>query len=96
MRKIRVFQHDMYLSLDYQEQAGELFRKNGLAIDREQVTGEKDEPLKLELAAFVDCATKGSRPKVSGNEAAAALRVAIDVTKKIEEGGGIFEPSALG
>ncbi|MEM9479996.1 MAG: Gfo/Idh/MocA family oxidoreductase [Verrucomicrobiota bacterium] len=96
MRKIRVFQHDMYLSLDYQEQAGEFFRKSGLAIDREQVTIEKEEPLKLELAAFVDCAEKGARPKVSGNEAAAALKVAIAVTRKIEEGGGIFQPTDIG
>ena len=49
------------------------------------VTVEKDEPLKLELEAFVDCATHGYRPRVSGSEAAAALKVAIEITRMIEE-----------
>jgi len=84
LRKIRVFQGDSYVSLDYQAQAGELFRKDGMEIVREPVTVEKDEPLKLELEAFVDCATHGFQPKVSGSEAAAALKVAIEITRMIE------------
>ena len=88
LRKIRVFQGDSYLSLDYQAQAGELFRKEGMEIKREGVTVEKDEPLKLELEAFVDCATHGFRPNVSGREAAAALKVAIEITRMIEGAAG--------
>ena len=88
LRKIRVFQGDSYLSLDYQAQAGELFRKQGMEIVREEVTVEKDEPLKLELEAFVDCATHGYQPRVSGSEPAAALKVAIEITRLIEESGG--------
>ena len=87
LRKIRVFQGDSYVSLDYQAQAGELFRKQGMEIVREAVTVEKDEPLKLELAAFVDCATHGFQPRVSGSEAAAALKVAIEITRMIEAAG---------
>jgi len=88
LRKIRVFQGDSYLSLDYQAQTGELFRKDGLQIVREDVVVEKDEPLKLELAAFVECASSGGKPKVSGSEASAALKVALQITRLIEEGGG--------
>ena len=54
MRKLRVFQGDSYLSLDYQEQAGELYWKEGAAIKHEAVRVEKDEPLKRELEAFVE------------------------------------------
>ncbi len=85
MRKIRVFQEDSYLSLDYQEQAGWIYRKDGMQIVREEVRAEKDEPLKLELAAFVKCAAEGLQPKVGGQEAAAALNVAIEVTRLIEQ-----------
>ncbi len=88
LRKIRVFQEDSYLSLDYQEQTGELYRKDGMQIVREEVTVEKDEPLKLELASFVECAAAGAAPRVSGSEAAKALNVAIDITRLIEKGGG--------
>jgi len=86
LRKIRVFQSDTYLSLDYQAQDGKIFRRDGMTINPEEVIIAKDEPLKLELASFVDCVAKGERPKVSGAEAAAALEVAIEITRKIAEG----------
>lgn len=86
MRKIRVFQGDAYLSLDYQAQEGKIYRREGMAIIPEDVVIEKDEPLKLELASFIDCVAKGERPKVSGAEAAAALEVAIEITRLIAEG----------
>lgn len=84
MRKIRVFQSNCYLSLDYQAQEGKIFRRNGLAIEQEEVTVEKDEPLKLELSAFVECARIGATPKVSGQQATDALAVALEITKLIE------------
>jgi predicted dehydrogenase len=90
MRKIRVFQDDAYLSLDYQSQSGEIYRKGGLfGIARESVKIEKDEPLKLELAAFAECARHGRQPKVGGQEAAAALELALEITGMIEDGGGL-------
>jgi len=84
MRKIRVFQGDAYLSLDYQDQSGWIYRKNGMAIDREEVEVEKDEPLKCELAAFIECAARGEQPRVSGQQGAAALDVALEITRLIE------------
>lgn len=84
MRKIRVFQSDAYLSLDYQDQSGWIYRKNGMQIGREEVEVEKDEPLKRELADFVECAAKGIQPKVSGEHGAAALDVALEITRLIE------------
>lgn len=88
MRKIRVFQGDCYLSLDYQEQSGWIYRKDGMAIVREEVQIEKDEPLKCELAAFVECARLGKRPVVSGQEGAEALRIALQITESIQKANG--------
>jgi len=85
MRKIRVFQSDAYLSLDYQNQTGEIHRLAGGTILREAVEIEKDEPLKRELAAFVECARAGAQPKVSGFQGAAALELAIRIARQIEE-----------
>ncbi len=84
LRKIRVFQSDCYLSLDYQEQSGWIYRKQGMSIEREEVQVEKDEPLKCELAAFVDCARQGKRPVVSGQEGTEALRIALMITEQID------------
>ena len=86
MRKIRVFQEDAYLSLDYQNQSGEIYRRGPGGIARENVEIEKDEPMKRELAAFVECARAGSQPKVGGAQAAAALEVAIEITRLIAQG----------
>lgn len=87
MRKIRVFQGDSYLSLDYQDQSGWIYRKDGFEIAREAVEVEKDEPLKLELAHFVECAAAEgeAQPKVSGQQGADALEVALRITRLIEQ-----------
>jgi predicted dehydrogenase len=81
MRKIRVFQEDAYLSLDYQNQSAELYRLVNGTITREPVEVDKDEPLKRELQSFVECARRGIQPVVSGAEAAAALALAIEITE---------------
>ena len=83
MRKIRVFQEDAYLSLDYQGQSGEIYRRINGQITRDPVAIEKEEPLRQQLASFVDCALTGGEPKVSGSHAAAALELAVEITKRI-------------
>ncbi|MBW7909086.1 MAG: Gfo/Idh/MocA family oxidoreductase [Kiritimatiellae bacterium] len=86
MRKIRVFTEDAYLSLDYQNQAGELFRKSHTGIAREEVPIEKGEPLALELQSFVRCVQRRDRPVVSGEHAAEALRLAVEITRQMRQG----------
>lgn len=85
VRKIRVFQTDAYLSLDYQKQNGYTLRLNEKEIQRKRVKIVKGEPLKRELAAFIDCARRGMQPRVTGHEAAAALELALKITQQIEE-----------
>ena len=85
MRKIRVFYEDAYLSLDYQNQSGEIYRLADGGIKREAVEVEKDEPLKRELSSFVECSRQGSQPVVSGSQAAAALGLAIQITELARE-----------
>ncbi len=84
MRKIRVFQEDAYLSLDYQNQTGEIHRRSATGIDRSEVEIEREEPLRRQLASFLECATTGRAPKVSGFQATAALELAVEITKRIQ------------
>jgi predicted dehydrogenase len=83
MRKIRVFQEDAYLSLDYQNQSGEIYRKADGRITRDKVQIEKQEPLKRQLLSFVECASTGRAPRVSGFQATAALELAVEITKRM-------------
>lgn len=84
MRKIRVFQQDAYLSLDYEKQSGEIYRRESGKITRDKVPIQREEPLKQQLASFVECATTGRQPRVSGFQATAALELAVEITKKIQ------------
>jgi predicted dehydrogenase len=83
VRKIRVFQEDAYLSLDYEKQSGEIYRREAGRIAREKVPIQREEPLKHELASFIECAATGREPLVSGFQATAALELAVEITKKI-------------
>jgi predicted dehydrogenase len=84
MRKIRVFQEEAYLSLDYQNQSGEIYRREAGRIVRSEVEIEREEPLRRQLTEFVECARTGRAPKVSGFQATAALELAVEITKRIE------------
>ena len=95
VRKIRIFQEDSYLSLDYQKQSGYILRLNKGFIKRERVKVVKGEPLQRELLAFVTCAREGLIPRVTGREAAAALELAIRITRQIEEADPRKKPSQI-
>jgi predicted dehydrogenase len=84
IRQIRVFQPDACLSLDYQHQTGEIFRLSGGKIGGEPLEIEKGEPLKREVESFIRCCIEGSKPRVSGRAAAAALELALEITRLIE------------
>ena len=84
VREIRVFQNNGYLSLDFMEQKGHLVRRKGMALEKEDIPIEKDEPLKLELQAFLACVRDKQNPKVSGEVGRSALEVAIKITEMIE------------
>jgi predicted dehydrogenase len=83
-RQIRVFQPDAYLTLDYQHQTGEIFRLRDGKITGEPLKIEKGEPLKREVESFIRCCIDGVKPRVSGHEAAAALELALEITRRIE------------
>ncbi|MDP0501707.1 MAG: Gfo/Idh/MocA family oxidoreductase [Verrucomicrobiota bacterium JB022] len=86
VREIRVFQPETYLSLNFMEQSGHLIRKQGVALDKQDIPIERDEPLKLELASFAETVRKAGDPKFSGDMGKTALEVAIHITDLIRSG----------
>jgi predicted dehydrogenase len=83
VREIRVFQPQNYLSLDFQEQSGHFLRKVNSELLREEIPIEKDEPLKLELASFVQVVKSAGKPKVGAELGKSALELAIQITELI-------------
>ena len=91
-RKIRIFQEDAYISLDYVAQSAQIYRKAsfpqalfGGKISREQIDGQKEEPLKAELQDFVRSVTNETSNRKPDIAAREALRVALLVLESIKE-----------
>lgn len=83
MRKIRIFQEDTYISLDYKNAQASVYRKIGLQITKENLPIEKEQPLQKELESFIACIINQSTPLVSGEIARSALAVALEIQKQI-------------
>ena len=89
MRKIRIFQQDAYISLDYVKKAAVIFKKSGplrgagKRITRSNIPIKIKDALEQELASFIECIQKNQKPLVSGKEATDALRVALEIAKQI-------------
>jgi len=85
LRKIRVFQDDIYLSLDYMTQAGQLCRRTPTGIDAMDVPIEKGEPLAAELRSFADCVRHRHDPVVTGHHGSEALQLAVEICEVIRD-----------
>ncbi|MBI3682556.1 MAG: Gfo/Idh/MocA family oxidoreductase [Acidobacteria bacterium] len=94
VRKLRLFQPHQYISIDYGRQDGAVCTVSGRQqIGFQPLAVEKNEPLKLQLDAFLDAVTARSRPLVGVEEAARALEVALGILAKIEEHGKLVAQS---
>jgi predicted dehydrogenase len=92
VRKIRFFQPSAYVSIDYAAQKVEVYRlEKGSgatpAIQGGDVEVAGEEPLKLELADFVDAVVSCRAPAVTGEQGRRALAVAQQITDKIRAAG---------
>jgi len=85
VRKLRMFQPEQYLSLDYTRQDLAVFSVREGRIGFEQAAVTKSEPLKLQFDAFLDSMELRNSPKSSGAAARRTLSVALAIIDKIKE-----------
>ncbi len=85
LRKVRIFSANSYISLDYQNQEGQVYWKEDGIIKRDKVPVAKDEPLKLELISFLESVRHRSEPKVSGEQGKRALDIAVAIIQQIRQ-----------
>jgi len=88
VRKIRFFQPEAYLSIDYATQKLDVWRlvNNGGAapsIQGGDVSVANEEPLKRELEDFVDAVRSKRAPRVDGAQGRRALALAQQITDKM-------------
>jgi len=92
VRKIRFFQPDAYLSIDYAAQEVEgwrLVKRDGArpSIEGGPIPIERDEPLKRELADFARAVRERGTPVVDGAAGRRALELATRIAEKMESVG---------
>jgi len=85
VRKLRLFQPNQYLSLDYARQDLAIFSVQNGQIGFEQAPVTRSEPLKLQFDAFLASMASRNLPKSSGASARQTLSVALAIIDKIEE-----------
>ncbi|MEW6001294.1 MAG: Gfo/Idh/MocA family oxidoreductase [Nitrospirota bacterium] len=85
-RRLRIFQKDSYLSIDYQSHEIEYYFKKGKGLSVDIMKPENKEPLKEELKDFIRCVKERKRPRVSAIEGRNALKIVSDITELIKKG----------
>lgn len=106
-RKIRFFQEDTYISVDYVKPSMEIYRKQTVPdprpgsppveIVRERVRLKAQDPLTAELEHFLECVASGMPPQITGEKARDALALAVEISEMIKRNGRAFpQPSTSG
>jgi predicted dehydrogenase len=90
-RKIRFFQPDAYISLDYEARTVQIYRKNPPppgqlypTISAESIDVGEGDPLADEIAEFVGCARERSRPQVGVGEGLHVIELCEQIRTAIE------------
>jgi predicted dehydrogenase len=87
-RKIRVFQPDAYLSIDYDQRRAQIFHKpppggGWMDIRAEIIEIKEADALADEIDSFLDCVRTRSLPLVSGAEGLRALEIASMISGQL-------------
>ena len=89
LRRMRIFQHHEYLSIDFGERTIGISRRRDALIEGEPPieTDTHQQPpgdaLMTEIRAFVDAVRNGTPPPVSGRDGREALAVALEIERLI-------------
>lgn len=91
LRKIRIFQQDAYIAIDYQNRSIAIYRRQpganlipGLPdIAVEERTFAQGDALRDEIDAFITAVRDGTPPVVSGEDGKRALEVAMQITSRL-------------
>ncbi len=84
-RKLRLFQRDACITVDFRNRKLGIYRKDPerLQITAEEQLFSEGDTLQNEIAAFLQAIRDGTPPVVSGEDGRRALEVALEVTRQL-------------
>jgi predicted dehydrogenase len=83
LRDLKIYQSKALLTLDYQSREVSCLRKINGSIKKEITKADEKEPLKEQLASFIECLQSRTKPIVSGHEGREALKVVLMISDLI-------------
>jgi predicted dehydrogenase len=86
-RRLKVFQKDSFISIDYQNSEIKRHFRTEEGISLDVTTPENKEPLREELKDFIRCVKERRRPRVSAVEGRAALKIVLEISEIIKRQG---------
>lgn len=91
-RKMRIFQQDAYISIDFQNKSLGIYRKGtremfpGIPeIISEESYFDQSDAIKAEIKAFLKAIRDGAEPSVSGEEGRQALAIALQIGRLVND-----------
>jgi predicted dehydrogenase len=82
-RRLKVFQKDSCLTIDYQSYEVRHYHRKEEGIFLDVIKSDNKEPLKEELIDFIRCVRERGRPRVSATEGREALKLILGITEMI-------------
>ena len=92
-RKMRIFQENTYMSVDFQEKTLSIYRNESqktdipdqTSISSQIMTFNKSDAILDEIISFIETIRTEGKPVVSGIDGRAALLTALEITEKIKQ-----------
>lgn len=85
VRKLRVFQHNLYASADLQARQVRYVSRSPQSIEQTEATFEGDDPLAQQDASFIDAVNGAAPVVVTGDDGLQAVDVALTVARLVRE-----------
>ena len=87
-RKIRIFQPDAYVSIDYDQKRAQIYHKPAKGASWMDIRGEtieikEGDALADQIDSFLDCVRSRATPLVSGEEGLRALEIAASISARL-------------
>ena len=100
VRKLRWFQPQEYISVDYTRQDGvviEVERRNGMPLlSHRQLNPGQQEPLRRQLVSFLECVRERRTPEINGQQGRRALALAHQIHQEMVRHAGRLPVAKVG
>jgi predicted dehydrogenase len=83
-RKMRIFESDSYVSIDFQAKSVSIRRRRGGAIESEELRSDDNDALRAQIASFLNAVRTGTPPVVSGEDGKRALEAALAISARLQ------------